>query len=262
MPELAEVFFYLHEWDPGLGRNVLQAIHRPSRVSRGVPRDFAARLAGTVLESSEASGKQMLFRFSGSHWLGIHLGMTGDLKSGPPEDSGDLHTHLRLRFVQKNLSFRDPRRFGRLLYHHGTQPPPWWENRAPDLLGPGFTRTSLESFLLRRKGSPIKAVLLMQERFPGIGNWMADEILWRAGLAPGRKAGALSKGEKDLLWREIRQVCRDALRVIGKNWGDPPDTWLFNHRWKKGGRCPSTGKPLRYDTIGGRTTCWSPARQH
>ena len=40
-----------------------------------------------------------------------------------------------------------------------------------------------------------------------------------------------------------------------------PDTWLFNHRWEKGGHCPKTQKPLARAEIGGRTTCWSPARQ-
>jgi formamidopyrimidine-DNA glycosylase len=59
----------------------------------------------------------------------------------------------------------------------------------------------------------------------------------------------------------IREVCTDALRVIGKDWSDPPDTWLFNHRWEKGGRCPRTRGPLLHATIGGRTTCWSPRRQ-
>ena len=40
-----------------------------------------------------------------------------------------------------------------------------------------------------------------------------------------------------------------------------PRTWLFRHRWRPGGLCPKTGKPLAHATIGGRTTCWSPARQ-
>jgi len=40
-----------------------------------------------------------------------------------------------------------------------------------------------------------------------------------------------------------------------------PDTWLFNHRWAGGGRCPRTGVPLVREEIGGRTTCWSPGRQ-
>lgn len=261
MPELAEVFYFLHRWDPALGQRILHAAWRPCRVTRGLPRDLAERLTGTRLDRSEASGKQMLFRFSGGHWLGIHLGMTGELRAEPGAPGGDAHTHLILRCRNQTLSFRDPRRFGRLLYHEGKEAPAWWSHRPPDLLGSAFTRPALEAFLQRRKASPIKAVLLMQERFPGIGNWMADEILWRSAIAPWRRAGSLRREEIGLLWREIRAVCRDALRVIGGHWGDPPDTWLFNHRWKAGGRCPRTGQPLRRETIGGRTTCWSPARQ-
>ena len=40
-----------------------------------------------------------------------------------------------------------------------------------------------------------------------------------------------------------------------------PRSWLFLHRWSDGGRCPRTGALLRRDTIGGRTSCWSPGRQ-
>jgi formamidopyrimidine-DNA glycosylase len=52
------------------------------------------------------------------------------------------------------------------------------------------------------------------------------------------------------------------MRVIGTDWGRPPDDWLFNHRWMDGGSCPHTGKPLRREKIAGRTTCWSPAWQN
>ena len=90
---------------------------------------------------------------------------------------------------------------------------------------------------------------------------MADEILWRAAIHPRQLAGDLSPAQTTALYREIRTVCRDAMRVIGKDWSDPPDSWLFNHRWKKGGTCPHTGAKLQHATIGGRTTCWSPARQ-
>jgi len=40
-----------------------------------------------------------------------------------------------------------------------------------------------------------------------------------------------------------------------------PKTWLFWHRWEAGGRDPRTKTPLARAEIGGRTTCWSPARQ-
>jgi formamidopyrimidine-DNA glycosylase len=109
----------------------------------------------------------------------------------------------------------------------------------------------------------------MQERFPGIGNWMADEILWRAALHPKRLAGSLSPAEVRTLRRECRHVARLALATIAGQ-GDtlPPDlnvhipqTWLFWHRWENNGRCPKTHTPLAREVVGGRTTCWSPARQ-
>jgi len=112
-------------------------------------------------------------------------------------------------------------------------------------------------------------VLLMQERFPGIGNWMADEILWRAAIHPRRLAGTLTPAEIRALWRESRRVCRLALETIAGRGNDVPsalnvrirDSWLFNHRWEDGGRCPRTGARLVREQVGGRTTCWSPARQ-
>jgi formamidopyrimidine-DNA glycosylase len=59
----------------------------------------------------------------------------------------------------------------------------------------------------------------------------------------------------------LQEVCRDAMRVIAPDWSRPPEDWLFNHRWRDGGICPRTGRPLQREPIGGRTTCWSPAWQ-
>jgi len=71
------------------------------------------------------------------------------------------------------------------------------------------------------------------------------------------------------LWRECRHVSRQALEKIAGRGAEPPpdlnvnipETWLFRHRWQAGGRCPKTGVLLMRAEIGGRTTCWSPARQ-
>jgi formamidopyrimidine-DNA glycosylase len=168
-----------------------------------------------------------------------------------------------------SLVFSDPRMFGRIRFERGPQPPAWWTHLAPPILSDGFGRPELAAFLKRRRAAPIKSVLLMQERFPGIGNWMADEILWRAGLHPRRRAGSLSDAEQARLWRECRRVCRLALARIAGAGGTLPEspnariprTWLFWHRWEDGGRCPRTGCRLQRAEIGGRTTCWSPRRQ-
>jgi formamidopyrimidine-DNA glycosylase len=110
--------------------------------------------------------------------------------------------------------------------------------------------------LLRHGRQQLKAVLLMQDGFPGVGNWMADEILWRARLHPARRADKLASEETKKLFRELRFVCREALRTVGENFGDPPAHWLFHRRWRAGGDCPRDGRKLLRAEIGGRTTCW------
>jgi formamidopyrimidine-DNA glycosylase len=223
-------------------------------------------LIGATLERSESRGKQMLFvakkRGAKDHaWLGLHLGMTGELRVEKPDFSPAKHDHLVLRQAKHALVFEDARMFGRVLFGEGPDAPKWWAKLPPDLLSFAFTVKELETFLKRRARAPLKAVLLMQERFPGIGNWMADEILWRAAIHPKQAAGSLDDAQTKTLYREIRWVCRESLRIIGKDFSDPPDSWLFNHRWQKGGTCPRTGAKLQHATIGGRTTCWSPGRQ-
>jgi formamidopyrimidine-DNA glycosylase len=268
MPELAEVDYFRKQWNPGLGRRIdAVAIHPKARIFRGTNTASLVRaLTGATIERSEARGKQMLFvaKKHGTKnysWLGLHLGMTGKLRIELPDFASAKHDHLILRQAVHALIFEDARLFGRVLFAESPTAPDWWTKLPPNLLSSAFTATDLAIFLKRRARAPIKAVLLMQERFPGIGNWMADEILWRAAIHPKQPAGLLDAAHTKTLYREIRTVCREALRIIGKDFSDPPDSWLFTHRWEKGGTCPRTGAKLQHATIGGRTTCWSPARQ-
>jgi formamidopyrimidine-DNA glycosylase len=271
MPELAEVEFYRKQWNPGLGQRVSAVeVHAGARVFRGGPaRRFARELAGRTLVSSAAAAKQMLFRFGGDRWLGIHLGMSGELRLESPGYAPQKHDHLVLRQRDHSLVFADPRKFGRILFATGRKAPVWWRRLAPPILSGEFTLAAVAGFLQRHRHAPVKAVLLLQPRFPGVGNWMADEILWRAAIHPRRRAGSLTAAETRALWRESRRVCRLALTTIaGTGQTLPPalnawipDHWLFNHRWEDGGRCPRTGVRLVRAEIGGRTTCWSPARQ-
>ena len=81
MPELAEVEYMRRRWDVGLDQTVRAVrMHRQSKVFRGTSTWHLARgLKGSRLQFSEARGKQMIFHFGPGGWLGIHLGMTGQL---------------------------------------------------------------------------------------------------------------------------------------------------------------------------------------
>jgi formamidopyrimidine-DNA glycosylase len=204
MPELAEVEYFRKQWDCGLGQKIISVkLHRKKRIFRGVDvRRLVRLLVGSRLLSSQARGKQMLFRFENDLWVALHLGMTGKLGVAEPLFEPDKHDHFVLRQQKHALVFNDTRVFGRILFHTGATPPAWWANLPPDLHSKSFTLSRMRQFLGRHRKLPIKAALLLQAGFPGIGNWMADEILWRSKLHPRTPSGQLDAGQTARLWAQ------------------------------------------------------------
>ena len=263
MPELAEVEYFRGRWDVGLGRKILSvALHEKKRIFRGAnPGAIGKALTGAKFLRSEARGKQLLFAFSGGAWLGLHLGMTGKLRTEPPDFEPGKHDHLVLRQKDTALVFSDSRLFGRVRFDQEPQPPKWWTDIGPALTSPTFTEKLCRERLQRRRRAPVKAALLDQKLFPGIGNWMADEILWQARIHPATPRAELSTAQMKVVWQKTRLVCRTALRTIGKDWSDPPSDWFIHVRWRKSGHCPRHGTALNHATVAGRTTAWCPQCQ-
>jgi len=263
MPELAEVEWYRKQWDVGIGDEISDLrVHRQNRVFRGVnTRALRENLVGNKLLTSATRGKRMLFRLSGDNWLGIHLGMTGKIHVESASFRRNKHDHLILYQPERALVFTDSRQFGRVRFHHGPDEPDWWERGVPEIISPEFDRKFVDQFLERHPKAPIKAVLLMQSGFSGIGNWMADEILWRAGILPSKRTGKLSESERAALFQATKFVVRKSLQTLGKDFSDPPRNWLIHQKWKRDGRCPRHRTPLRRATIGGRITAWCPSCQ-
>jgi formamidopyrimidine-DNA glycosylase len=263
MPELAEVAFACTQWKPGLNRPIQSVITHPkSRVYRDENRaHYRELLTGRILRSFETHGKQMLFSFSGNCWLGLHLGMTGWLHYEPKGYQPTKHDALVLVQAKQSLVFRDPRQFGRLRLHIGKEAPDWWNDRPVSMVSREFNYETLSNALNRHKKRPLKALLLDQRYFPGMGNWMADEVLWRSGIHPDYRPSNLEENQKKTLFQQILFVVRGAMKSVGTHGGDPPANWLFHQRWRDGGTCPKSGTPLMRAEIGGRTSCWSPVLQ-
>jgi formamidopyrimidine-DNA glycosylase len=263
MPELAEVEFFRKQWDAGLGQKILAVqLHPRKRIFRGTEtREIVRQLSGRRFLRSFARGKQMLFEFSAGNWIGIHLGMSGKLRMERAGFRPEKHDHLVLQQTRQALVLGDARLFGRVRFHHGRAKPDWWQTGGPDIVSAHFDIEFLDAFLNRHGRAPIKAVLLLQSGFFGIGNWMADEILWRAKIAPSLTASTLSGAQRLRLLRETVFVASESLRIIGPDFSDPPPDWLIHQKWKREGVCPRHRSPLRKETIGGRTTAWCPRCQ-
>jgi formamidopyrimidine-DNA glycosylase len=194
--------------------------------------------------------------------LGIHLGMSGKVVVADPDgreiDGGDYWERGRAqgdyRYTRFALSFADggrlllvdPRRLGRV-------------RLEPDLaaLGPDAQHVSLAEFrqLVGRGTAPVKARLLDQAAIAGIGNLLADQVLWQARVAPARRVGELSPDEVRRLHRAVRSAVERAVRGGGVH------TLPFAEHRRAGGTCPRDGVPLARGTVGGRTTYWCPREQ-
>ena len=258
MPELAEVEWFRKQWDVGRGEEIVDlSLHARNRVFRGNDvRQLRHRLIGAKLLSSAARGKRMLFNFSEDNWLGIHLGMTGQIRVESADYRPAKHDHLVLFQRERALVFTDSRQFGRVRFHHGSEEPDWWRSDVPKINSHEFDQKFVDQFLDRHWKAPIKALLLMQNGFPGIGNWMADEILWRAKVLPSKRTGKLSGRERAAIFRATKFVVRRSLETLGQDFSDPPPTWLIHQKWKRDGICPIHRTRLRHAMLGGRATAW------
>jgi formamidopyrimidine-DNA glycosylase len=158
------------------------------------------------------------------------------------------------------VAFTDSRRFARLWLGESPETDKQVRRLGPDAYEELPAFDDLVARLARRK-APIKAVLLDQTAFAGIGNWIADEVLYQAGIAPKRLAASLTPDEVAALRGSIERILDHAVRVDA-DYTHFPDDWLFHHRWGGGkGDEHVGGQEIVRETVGGRTTAWVPERQ-
>lgn len=210
----------------------------------------------------------------------LHFGMTGMLqvkgelamyyKETPKSVSTDwpprfmkfiLHLSDSETGVTTQLAFLDARRLGRIRLCAS----PLMEQPISALgFDPILSMPSIEQFkpLVLKRSCPIKALLLDQSFSAGVGNWVADEILYHARLHPEERANTLSEKQLLALHQQTRSVCEIAVSVDADD-TQFPENWLFKHRWGKGKKAAHDLKlpsgesaTIKWITVGGRTSAY------
>jgi formamidopyrimidine-DNA glycosylase len=219
-------------------------------------------------------GKQLWFELNQPPHPLFHFGMTGafhtpvsaslPLKSGPKESRGEWppsFTKIHLGFDDGGeLIMTNARRLGRILLRDAPLHEPPLNRLGFD---PLLDLPSPQTFstMLRGRAIVIKSLLLDQRFAAGVGNWIADEVLYQAGIAPHRRANSLSEAEAKRLHEKLQSVIRTAVDANADDTHNPTH-WLFHRRWgKRTDVTTARGEAIEHISIGGRTTAWVPAVQ-
>lgn len=233
------------------------------------PGEIRTALTGRRLTAVHRQGKSIWCDTSGTGTsktpgpvLGIHLGMSGKIViadgRGGELEGGDYWRRGRAagdhRFSRFSLTFADggallladPRRLGRVRL----DPP-------VDRLGPDAREITPMQFraAFARGTAPVKARLLDQDKIAGIGNLLADQILWQAKIHPANPVGELTRADVDRLLRAVRRAVEAS--VAGGGVHALPILSFRNND----GHCPRCGAPMTRGKVAGRTTWWCSREQ-
>jgi formamidopyrimidine-DNA glycosylase len=225
------------------------------------PRRLAAALRGRRVRRARRKGKHLWLELDRRPWPVFHFGMTGRFRVYAQERDRPRFWKLELKVSGgARIAFADARRFGRIRLQERPEAEAPISALGHDVLS-GLPPVEELARVLARRKAPIKAVLLDQSVFAGVGNWVADEVLFQARISPHRPAASLERAEVKALRARLRAIVARAV-AVGAVSGRFPRGWLFHRRWGRNAEAvTSRAERIRHETIGGRTAAWVPGRQ-
>ena len=228
----------------------------PTILRNATPDTLDRSLRGRRFEEPERIGKWLICWTDGPALL-LHFGMTGDLIWA--HDAEDRHRwdRLILVFDDGELRYRNMRKLGGVWLAHGRdEVTALLGGLGPDALS--LTSRAFDRVLARRNGG-VKAALMDQAVLAGVGNLVADEVLWQARIHPRTRIEDTDEEQRAGLYRTMHAVLKES--VDRYDYVSRKRSWLSHVRGRPGAACPRCGTPLERITAAGRTTWYCPACQ-
>ncbi len=204
---------------------------------------FKNEVTGKKILSAKRRAKNILINLSLNKTILIHMKMTGHLLYGKyiynkkenkwyPEHKDKKHPlhDPYNRFVHvvfilsngKHLAFCDSRKFGKitLLETKTMNETKHLFGIGPEPLDKNFTLEKFKQCIYSGKEKRIKNVLMDPSIIAGIGNIYSDEILWRAGVKPERKAREIKNEEIKLMYKAMKEALAKGIDFGGDSMSD------------------------------------------
>lgn len=225
--------------------------------------EFSKNITNQRINDIDRYGKWLIFVLD-DYYLLSHLRMEGKYFIRKVGDKLNKHEHVVFKLDSgEELRYMDVRKFGKMhlipkdkireigpLIELGLEP--WDKDLNVDYLRDKY----------KKKGLPIKSVLLDQRIIVGIGNIYADEILFLSGINPYTKAMDLSdnnlediiKYTKDVLEKAIEQGGTTIRSYSSVNGVHGLFQQKLNVHSREGEKCPICSNKIIKVKIGGRGT--------
>ena len=208
-------------------------------------------------------GKYLIINLT-EDYIVIHLRMTGRIDIA---DKTPKYTTVEFNFENdQKMCLVDYRKFGKVWITDAVKP--IVKNLGVEPLSRKFTLNKFKKLLNKRSGT-IKPLLLNQAFIAGIGNYLADEILFRSSLHPLRKANTLSKEEIKKLHNSIKHIITKSIDYGGTTFltfrgpeGKKGEFWKKLQVFRKTGEpCPHCKSPIKRIVVGQRGTHYCENKQ-
>jgi len=268
MPELPEVETTRRGIEPHVvGKRVADVVVRQPLLRWPVSEELKPRLTGSRVVSVSRRAKYLFLETGGGKVM-MHLGMSGSLGVLKRYVAHRKHDHLDIVFTDGSLlRFRDPRRFGCVLWLEGDDHA-LLRNLGPEPFSSDFNGQHLHA-LSRRKKVAVKSFIMNSRVVVGVGNIYANEALHLAGIRPGRAAGRISRLRYDHLADTIKGVLSRAIEAGGTTLRDyvreDGAPGYFKQELMVYGRgkqpCRHCQAILRETKLAGRSTVFCPSCQ-
>ncbi|MDZ7318405.1 MAG: DNA-formamidopyrimidine glycosylase [candidate division KSB1 bacterium] len=222
MPELPEVETIVRQLQEHLIGKVIARVEilRPSQWKQNDPTLISGQLIGAKITRIHRRAKFILVDFHLGCQLMIHLRMTGKLIWAPKELPPDKFTRTIFFFTDgSSLHFSDTRALGRLVLLNCSETAGSLARLGIEPLSPAWQIQNIKP-LFKQSRLTMKDFLLDQTKIAGIGNIYANEILFRAGIHPERRALTLTDEETERLFHIIPKVLELAIEKMGTSIGD------------------------------------------
>ncbi len=222
MLELPEVLAYAKQLETALQGKIVKKVYPPTNEHKltwfsGNPENYDALLKGKMFTGAQGFGIVLELEFTDTY-IAIDDGIT--LRYLQLGEEIPTKYQLLIEFTDQSKLAFTVTMYGGILAHKGDCTNEYYitSKQAKSILSPDYTINDYYAVVHKTSEKlSVKALLATEQRFPGLGNGVLQDILFVAGINPKRKIVTLTKEELDGLFHSIKDTLQTMCDLGGRD---------------------------------------------